>query len=358
MLAASGDGVGLVPAARWSLVGHEDKLTDTQATAARHGAFVAGADRFDNRTFSISPAEARSMDPQQRMLLEIGYTALHGSMLCKAQLLGSPVGYFLGIERPDWALRSALAPDTKVTAYTVTADTISVACGRVSFSLGLHGPCMSTDTACASGLVAMHTAARSVRGGECDSGLASAVTLKLMPQATARRPRGHALAGRSVQDARQAREMATCVPRGRRAGGEQLIAGGSQAMALCGSAVRQDGRSASLTAPNGSAQRLLMLGALEGAALAPQSIAGVELHGTGTPLGDPTEVGALVGVFGPARSASLAISAAKGNVGHSEPVSGLLGLAKVELQLRLGSWYGNAQLRVVNPLLVERFGAR
>ena len=85
----------------------------------------------------------------------------------------------------------------------------------------------------------------------------------------------------------------------------------------------------------------------------------MELHGTGTPLGDPTEVGALVGVFqASGRGAPLAIVAAKGNVGHSEPVSGLLGLAKVELQLRLGSWYGNAQLRVVNPLLVERFIGR
>ena len=103
---------------------------------------------------------------------------------------------------------------------------------------------------------------------------------------------------------------------------------------LCGSAVRQDGRSASLTAPNGSAQRLLLVGALSQAAKTPQSVDGVELHGTGTPLGDPTEIGALVGVFQAAgRSTPLAIAAAKGNVGHSEPVSGLLGLAKVVQQL-------------------------
>ena len=91
-------------------------------------------------------------------------TALHGSGMRRARLLASAVGYFLGIERPDWALKGALTPDVKVTAYTVTADTISVACGRISFALGLHGPCVSMDTACASGLARFYRAL-GVEGG-------------------------------------------------------------------------------------------------------------------------------------------------------------------------------------------------
>ena len=90
---------GAVPATRWSLAGHADKLSDAQASAAQHGAFVSGADRFDNRAFSIAPAEARTMDPQQRTLLETGYVALHGSGLRSDWLLGGAVG----IERPGWA---------------------------------------------------------------------------------------------------------------------------------------------------------------------------------------------------------------------------------------------------------------
>ena len=358
LMSASGDAVGTVPAARWSLAGHEDKLSDAQASAARYGSFVSGADRFDNRAFSIAPAEARTMDPQQRALLETGYVALHGSGLRSDRLLGGSVGYFLGIERPDWALKAALTPDVKVTAYTVTADTISIACGRVSFALGLHGPCMAIDTACASGLTAMHSAGLAVRGGECAVGLTSAVTLKVAPQPTL----AAASVGMLSLDGRCKTLDARANGYARAEGVGALAVGASAAAApgtaLGGSAVRQDGRSASLTAPNGSAQRLVVLGALGQAACTAQSVDGVELHGTGTPLGDPTELGALVGVFRAGRSAPLAIGAAKGNVGHSEPVSGLLGLAKVVLQQRSLAWRGNAQLRVANPLVAERLGAQ
>ena len=359
LLDASGDAVGAVPAARWSLAGHAGRLGDAQASAAQHGAFVSGADRFDNRAFSIAPAEARTMDPQQRALLEIGYVALHGSGLRSERLLGAAVGYFLGIERPDWAMKGALTPDVKVTAYTVTADTISVACGRVSFALGLHGPCMSIDTACASGLTAMHSAGLAVRGGECGVGLASAVSLKLMPQPTL----AAATVGMLSMDGR-CKTLDARANGYARAEGVGALAVGTSAegeapsTALGGSAVRQDGRSASLTAPNGSAQRLVLLGALDPVTCTAQSVDGVELHGTGTPLGDPTELGALVGVYRSGRSAPLAVGAAKGNVGHSEPVSGLLGLAKVVLQQRSLAWRGNAQLRAVNPLVVERLGAQ
>ena len=95
---------------------------------------------------------------------------------------------------------------------------------------------------------------------------------------------------------------------------------------LGGSAVRQDGRSASLTAPNGLAQRTLLLAALGRASLSPDEVGSVEAHGTGTPLGDPTEAGALAAVHaGAARTSAMAVSAAKGSVGHTEAASGGVG---------------------------------
>ena len=127
------------------------------------------------------------MDPQQRLLLELGYASLHGAGERRAGLLGSDVAFFLGIERPDWALRTALAPAPAsggVSAYAATSDTISVANGRVSFVLGLQGPCASIDAACASGLVALHVASLTVGSGEISRALVSVVTLKLMPQPT------------------------------------------------------------------------------------------------------------------------------------------------------------------------------
>merc|ERR1712147_503336 len=90
-------------------------------------------------------------------------------------------GVWVGIERPDWALLAAARP---ASVYAVTGDTTSVACGRLSFALGLQGPCVSMDTACSSGLVALHGAWRAVIGGECADATAAAVGLKLAPQPT------------------------------------------------------------------------------------------------------------------------------------------------------------------------------
>ena len=127
----------------------------------------------------------------------------------------------------------------------------------------------------------------------------------------------------------------------------------SSCAALAGSAVRQDGRSASLTAPNGSAQRTLLRVAVARAALSPDNVDTVEAHGTGTALGDPTEAGALVAAQSE-RTSILSVGAAKGNLGHSEAVSGQVGLLKMVGLLTSASATGNAQLLVLNPLVGER----
>ena len=105
-----------------------------------------------------------------------------------------------------------------------------------------------------------------------------------------------------------------------------------QSAAMCGSAVRQDGKSASLTAPNGSAQRTLLVLAMRRAAVSADVVGGVEAHGTGTPLGDPTEAGALAAVHGTQRGSRrpAALGTVKASVGHAEPVAGLFGVPKSE----------------------------
>ena len=121
--------------------------------------------------------------------------------------------------------------------------------------------------------------------------------------------------------------------------------------------MRQDGRSASLTAPNGSAQRALLLAAISRMGLSPVEIGWSEAHGTGTGLGDPTEVGALTGVHSSSeRAAPLAVGAAKANVGHSEAASGQVGMLKVQQVLGNGAAMGNSHLRVLNPLVGSRLG--
>ena len=113
-----------------------------------------------------------------------------------------------------------------------------------------------------------------------------------------------------------------------------------------------------MTAPNGSAQRTLIQSALGRAALTPAKVECTEAHGTGTALGDPTEAGALVAVHGSAsRATPLTVGAAKANVGHSEAASGQVGLLKVQQLIGQRASVGNAHLRILNPLVGQRFGA-
>jgi acyl transferase domain-containing protein len=118
-------------------------------------------------------------------------------------------------------------------------------------------------------------------------------------------------------------------------------------------AVGQDGRSASLTAPNGVAQSLIIKRILGGAALDPTGIDCIQAHGTGTPLGDPTEAGALANTLGVARDTPLSIGSHKSNTGHSESPSGVLGLLKTSLVLATQEVYGKAQLRIMSQLVSQ-----
>ena len=361
---SGGDAVVAVPSARWSLerVVDVSSLSAETVACAAHGGFVRGAARFDGGFFGVSPAEAGAMEPQQRLLLELGYEALHGAGGRRATALGSDAGVFVGLERPDWALLQALSAGSgRSSVYAVTGDNVSIAAGRLSFALGLQGPCATVDTACSSALVALHGASLALRGGECGSALAAAVSLKLLPHGTL----GAASAGMLSVDGRcktfdarangyvRSEGVGALLLRPRPSSGrgapvDRAVVGGS--------AVRQDGRSASLTAPNGSAQRVLLLAAHASAAegAAAFGLALVEAHGTGTPLGDPTEAGALAAAVGGGGAASVLVGAAKGSVGHAEAASGLLGLLRAADALERACASANAQLRAVNPLVAER----
>ena len=284
---------------------------------------------------------------------------MHGSSQRRGTLTGGDSGVFLGIERPDWAF--VQPPSARGSVYSVTGDNISVAAGRISFALGLQGPCSSVDTVCSSALAALQSAVLDIESAATiQSGyrpqllnLALAVSLKLTPAIAL----GSASAGMLSVDGR-------CKTMDSRANGyarsegvcAQVVKSGKHMsmLLLCGSAVRQDGRSASLTAPNGSAQRVLLLAALGSTTLA--DIRDVEAHGTGTPLGDPTEAGALAAVHGK-RATPLVVGSAKANVGHSEAVSGQVGMLRVKQILEGSTSSGNAQLFVLNPLVGERLSS-
>ena len=146
----------------------------------RHGGFLREAELFDNARFSISPAEAIAMDPQQRLLMEYGYEAFHGAGLDKAALNNTLTGIFVGIAQQDW---SDVVKNSTMgrSVYAATGASLSIAAGRISFVLGLQGPCCSYDTACSAALAANHAAFRALQLNECSSALMIGVGTVLCP---------------------------------------------------------------------------------------------------------------------------------------------------------------------------------
>ena len=228
-------------------------------------------------------------------------------------------------------------------AYAFTGNTFSVAAGRLSFVLGLHGPCLAVDTSCSSSLVAVHLACQSLRSGECSLALAGGVNLMLTPDGNVLLSRMRALApdGRCKSfDA-----AADGYGRGEGAGAvvlkrlsDALAAGDEVRAVLLASAVNHDGAAGGLTVPNGPAQQAVIREALSAAGVEPAQVDYLEAHGTGTPLGDPIELEAATKVLcqGRPKEHPLLVGSVKTNIGHLEAAAGIASLIKVVLSLQHG----------------------
>ena len=223
-----------------------------------------------------------------------------------------------------------------VTAYTATGNTLSVASGRISFTFGLRGPALTIDTACSSSLVALHTAVNALGMNQCSRAVNLGANLMLSVDT----PAAFAKSGMLSADGR-CKTLDVAADGYVRAEGtaafllemrENTVSktDSDVVAVLNGTAVNQDGRSSSLTAPNGPAQTDAILAALFAGRLSPNDLKGIEMHGTGTGLGDPIEVGALAAVF-ETRKAPLVLFAGKSLVGHSEPAAGAMGLTHAYL---------------------------
>src|SRR5204863_2057977 len=164
-------------------------------TYTRSGGFVKGVDLFDAGFFHISPREATNMDPQQRLLLETSWEALEHAGVAPEGLSGTRAGVFIGITTNDYLhLQIEQPSQASFDAYTTTGNPLNFAAGRLSYVLGLQGPCMAVDAACASSLVTIHLACQSLRSNECNLALAGGVNLMLSPQGSVFLSRTRALA--------------------------------------------------------------------------------------------------------------------------------------------------------------------
>lgn len=391
--------------------------TSVALSAARFGHFLSRVSEFDPSLFGMnSLGEVARMDPQQRLVLEVGAEVLScwnekernsnggdggnglfgdgsggtSSSSCSSSITSVATCLSFWDSSALWS-RSAAAED----AYGASGKCLSVSSGRLSFTFDLKGQAFAVDTACSSSLVAAELLARELRSSsppfssrKRQRSILAAALLSLDPAnpaglaaASMLSPYGRAKALDASSDGYSRGEAALAL-------GLSLFDGAAVAAAAAAAStspspgspppalliasvqVNRDGRSSSLTAPSGPAQAAVVAAALAsssaaaGAATSPSRVSALELHGTGTPLGDPLEVGALVGVLRRgascenARSQSLSMGAPKTRTGHAEPAAGAVGLLAAAVRHAAGACLPVAHLRQlsahVREALVER----
>ncbi|NVN56284.1 SDR family NAD(P)-dependent oxidoreductase [bacterium Scap17] len=332
-LLAGKDMVTEVADDRWSKesLSHPDKKAPGMSYSFAAGS-LGDITGFDPAFFGISPREAASMDPQQRILLEMSWEAIEHAGIPAEKMRGSRCGVFMGIASLDYSYRmaddlSAIGPNT------ATGNTSSVASNRLSYAFDLHGPSLSLDTACSSSLVAFHQACQSIRSGETDMALTGGISLHLHPY-------GFLIFSKATMLSKTGRcqvfdEAGDGYARSEGGGVfllkdlDQAIADGDRILAVVASSVvNTDGYKSGLTVPNPAAQIQLMEQACEQAGIQPDEIDYLEAHGTGTAVGDPLETRAIGAAIGQKRTSPLPIGSIKSNMGHLETASGVAGLAK------------------------------
>ncbi|MDQ6941663.1 MAG: amino acid adenylation domain-containing protein, partial [Candidatus Eremiobacteraeota bacterium] len=308
-------------------------------------------DRFDAAFFGFTPADATALDPQQRLFLTCAWEALEHAAQDPERCRG-PVAVFGGTSLSAYALRLLNADgglrDPAAAYEALLAADKDYLASRVAYKLGLTGPAITVQTACSTSAVAIHFACESLRRGEAALALAGGASLSL-PDAG-----GYLAQAGGVTSA-----DGHCRPFDRSAGGT-VPAGGIGVVVLkrladavadrdtihaviLASAVNNDGAArVGFTAPGVDGQSAVIEAAHAAAGIDPSSIGYVETHGTGTPLGDLVEIGALTRAFRRGEPSawppvgSCAIGSIKAIVGHMDAASGVGGVIKAALAVEHG----------------------
>ncbi|WP_231986566.1 polyketide synthase, partial [Mycobacterium sp. 852002-40037_SCH5390672] len=313
----------------------------TAGTTGRPEGYVDNVAEFDAAFFNLSPREACSLDPRQRLALELTWELFEDSFVVPGNISGDKVGVFLGAMNDDYALLALRSGVNDLDHHAFPGLSRGLIANRVSFAFGLCGPSFAVDCGQSSSLVAVHLACESLRAGDSSLAIAGGVHLNLAAETAALEAKFGGLS--SSGHTYTFDERADGYVRGE--GGAMIllkpldaaVADGDWIRAVIrASAVGNAGHSpAGLTVPTASAQVAVFQQAYSRAGLDSEQVDYVELHGTGTEVGDPIEAAAL-GQFFAGRQRPLQVGSVKTNIGHLGGAAGIAGLLKTVLAIQNG----------------------
>lgn len=342
-LCSGADLVTEVPEKRFTTRAYTHPLRETPGKSVTFRAGVVDhVMDFDADFFGMAPREVASIDPQQRLALMLSYEALQSAGLTMRSLRGSDTAVFMGAASTDMAMMRADDPSV-IAQYSMTGTNLSIISNRVSYFFDWHGPSMTMDTACSSSLVAVNQACACLQSGRTGLALAGGVNILLSP-----------LPFIGFSHAYMLSEEGRCKVFSARADGYVRAEGGAvvllklldRALAdgdpilgvILRTEVNSDGRTVGIALPNLEAQKSLLQRIYAVPELDLRDLVYLEMHGTGTLVGDPIEcesVGEVVGHRLKALcSRPLPIGSVKANIGHLETASGMAGLLKALLVLQ------------------------
>ncbi|CAE8642132.1 unnamed protein product [Polarella glacialis] len=354
-----------VPRLRWD---HEEVFDpDPESwriykSYCKHGSFMDGIELFDCKMFSMSPNEAKSMDPHQRLILEVGYEGLHNMGMRKNTMVNTSCGVYVGCGNMEWGM---MPREQDMGAFAATGGALSISSGRFSFTLGLKGPSMTLDTDASSGATALYLAAESVqrKGRAVPNDYAVAISAHLLLAAVwwpshcasgwlcpegrcmtfdasaAGYVRGDGVAAVAVKP------MTTLVD------GNYVTSEDPPLGSIAGAMMNNNGKGASLASPHGPAEQEAIAEAIRNASISPADVDAVECHGAGGFLADAIEVGSMARAHRSEeqRDPPLLLSAVKSSMGNQIETSGLAGFLKTIYSSQYGVMTPNLHLRQANP---------
>ncbi|MGD6960810.1 SDR family NAD(P)-dependent oxidoreductase [Fictibacillus phosphorivorans] len=353
-----------IPNNRWDYKAYFDESPQSAFKGkiyGKWGGFIEDVDKFDPLFFNISPKEAETMDPQERLFLETTWSTLENAGYTKKQLQNyrindrrANIGVFVGATTNTYHL---LGERESQDGDIVVPQSMpwSIA-NRVSYYFDFSGPSIQVDTACSSSLTALHLACESIKRKECSMAIAGGVNLYFHPSKYL-----------TMCQLGMLSRKGKCQSFGE--GGDGFVPGEgigaillkplSQALkdhdqiyaVIKGSSINHGGKTNGYSVPNPNAQASLITDTFNKANIDPRTVTCMEAHGTGTALGDPIEIAGLTKSFA-AKSEDkqfCSVGSVKTNIGHLEAAAGIAGITKIILQMMHKTLVPSLHSKRLNP---------